>query len=393
MPRDNAEFSAPSQEEFDDFVARTREETGRLAFALTGNEAAAAELAERAYADARPIWASGEQATRQRVRERLLHHARRGPSSPAALEAVAESGWPEIGVDTERIAARSGAVRSRRKLLGLGAAGALVLGLGAGARQTYRWVTEDSAAPAPSLSALDLGPQLARRTVRVDRLVTLDLVAHGATENPTLVVTHEGSMLGSTRMGDRPALLRLPHPNNEFQAVQLAMTPPAEWIHLSGSGVDSLVMKPVDLLERSVAVEAILDDWHFTELAAGLRSGDFLGSPATRITGSKLGPQLWAYSVDRLSVVHGGEPTLANMPIEEAWGVWSARGAKWGLVIGLEGNQAELQGIDRKDYRWIRPDEHRMGFIHIPAPNNFPQSALVVPDQEGKELRIPLHKL
>ena len=38
----------------------------------------------------------------------------------------------------------------RRTLLGLGAAAALVLGLGVGARQTHRWLTEDSAAPAPS---------------------------------------------------------------------------------------------------------------------------------------------------------------------------------------------------------------------------------------------------
>ena len=392
MPRDDADFSTPSQEEFDDFVARTRDETGRLAFALTGEEAAAAELAERAYADARALWASGDQATRQRVRERLLHHARKGSSNPAALEAVAESGWPTIGVDAERIAARSGTVRSRRTLLGLGAAGALVLGLGVGARQTHRWLTEDSAAPAPSLSAFDLGPQLARRTVRVDRLLTLDLVAHGTTESPTLVVTHEGSMLGSTRMGHRPALLRLPHPTNDFQTVQLAMTPPAEWIHLSGVGVDSLVMKPVDLLGHSVAVESILDDWQFSELAVGLRTGDFLGSPPDRLAGSKLGPQLWAYSAGRLCVVYGGEATLGNMPMDDVW-VWSARGAKWGLVIGVEGNQPKLQGIDRKDYRWIRPDENRMGFIHIPAPHDVRQASLVIADQEGKELRIPLHRL
>lgn len=132
--------------DFADFVADTSEQSSRLAYALTGDTELSARVETQAYADVGRRWTDLDAAeARRMLREQLWHHARRADPDPEALTAVADSGWPSVGLALDEIDEQAARGRTRRSLLtagvGVGAAAALgvagwqlVTGLGDGGR-------------------------------------------------------------------------------------------------------------------------------------------------------------------------------------------------------------------------------------------------------------------
>ncbi|MGA4668240.1 hypothetical protein ACPCG0_00320 [Propionibacteriaceae bacterium Y1923] len=110
MARDDADFVDPGEDDFAEFVARTRDRTTQLAFALTGDTDTAADLAERAYAAVRARWARLDEAgARAELRDQLLKQAKGFRWQAEGLDTVADTGWPQVALSDQEVAQRAGA--------------------------------------------------------------------------------------------------------------------------------------------------------------------------------------------------------------------------------------------------------------------------------------------
>ncbi|MGA4668239.1 hypothetical protein ACPCG0_00315 [Propionibacteriaceae bacterium Y1923] len=335
MLRDEENFASPLEDDFTDFVAATRARAGRLAYALTGDVDAAADLAEGAYARVRGRWSELDEAgAGAELRDQLLSLAKGSAWSDEELVQVAEVGWPEIPVSGEAAAQRAGERRTRRTVLFAGLGGLAVAALGAG---VWRALPGDQSAPGspppPDYPGLEVvGTQsvpLADGTLDLDHL-------RDERGRQWLAVRSNGLVLGTLTLqrGQLVALVSRDHGR-----LAVGMSDPVEWMNVYGEraapGAHATLVS-VDGL--SIGLAPVNDN---VELAVGgSPDGELVVFPQERAWGTRFQSRpVWAYLTANSLVARSGIEeveslqTVGSLPMHQlrlrdgslVFGVWDAQ--------------------------------------------------------------------
>lgn len=317
-----AEFSDAAEDDFTDFLARTRASTTRLAFVLTGSPEAAAELTERAYAGVRARWRGGDESwARRALRDQVLLQARRFPVDESALEALSDSSWPLIPVSSAEVEHHVSRRRSRRGLLAAGALGLSALAVGSG---VWRLMGRSPVGrqPDPATGAeftledsqtVPLGPV----TLSADLLV-------GPTAS--YVAVRRGDLvLGTLDLLTRQ-VVRLSDPLEDFGDVVVTISEPVSWMHVHGPWHDPLRMTMVDVAGRCVGLARTASHVDADVMVGGGIDGQLLAWPEHRVTGWLFGESgCWLYLVDGQLLVRDGSQALRAHEAREEPGVQVTR--------------------------------------------------------------------
>lgn len=301
-------FAGGREEEFADFVEQTRSEFGALALVLTGEEAAAADVLERAYADLRLGFDETDRDNRARLRSQLLRRAAEA-RHPEALPDHPEEAT--VVVDPDRIGRLAARTRTRRGLLTVAIGLPVLAGLGLGAANL---LGRDPEPPVEHYGGLTVGESVAVELTPV-LTVSLDLViGRGGAE--MLGVRHDDRVIALVEMSTNGHILSLPNPTNEYQQVLVCQLPSAQWASFHAPG-DDPVMAHVELLNgHCIGVAVGMAELGFTAVVAGTHEGKLFSRSATSVGGLWFEQAaVWVWVVDgTLYGRHKGELLRVNAP-------------------------------------------------------------------------------
>lgn len=377
--------------DFADFVADTSEQSSRLAYALTGDTELSARVETQAYADVGRRWTDLDAAeARRMLREQLWHHARRADPDPEALTAVADSGWPSVGLALDEIDEQAARGRARRSLLtagvGVGAAAALgvvgwqlVTGLGDGGR-----------APTAHTPYGDL-QIVATRLVHGDPTGTVRVDLLQGLGPQYLACFHRDVLLGLTRL-DGNQILRFVDPTSVEAMLQVVIITPVTWLHLHGSHADN-VATPVQVGRWSVGLTRTTPSNVYAAVVGGQQDGTLIVWPESRGRGVRFRrqPSIWAYLVDgRLGVReqgakregrrHQDNPDVWRVPLQDGGMVFSLDGAQ--TEVAITGGQADRVELRRRS--------STTSFVLRPALTGRAGPTLTWRDWRGRRQQVPL---
>lgn len=391
-PERDFEASGTDHGSFSDFVDRTRDETTRTAYALTGSIAEASMLAARAYARVLSRWGRLEGAAAGAfLRASLLRAARGVVPEAHAVEAVHESGWPLVDVPLPLVEDLSRRETSRRRLLGL-----LGVGLGAGAAGLTGWQVlravsdgKDDASTGGPGAAVNAGFQpLDSRAIVVNRSLTVEadlLLDHTGARH--LAVRRGAEPIATVRLSGGRQLVRLPHPSGPGDELFLAICDPASWVHLRGSYHEPLTPRVQLMGDMTVAIGSAPDAYDYDTLVAGTAS-EVTVWPGDRGEGLRWTdePDLWVYRLNGECSAHHQGAARGSSHHRDFPELQTIRLADGGLVFAVDGTDVEVIGQPTSALRYLQ-----YGYVgHRPPPSGAPPAVLRWKDSDGKPHAVPL---
>lgn len=352
-PRD---FGAATDDDFADFVARTRQQTGRLAWLLTGDAGRASRLAERAYAHVRGEVVgprgSGDVAAERALRTALVRAWAHEGGTVADLDGLAEQGWPEVGVSTDEIARMLEARRSRRGVLAGGAAvlGVGVLGLGAWQLARLAGRADPVAQTTPSAGVVE-STTVSMRSGEV----RLEHVADASGER--LQVVRDGRVLTTLPWTSQWQVARVALDGGAYV---VTLTDPVLWCHaLMGAGAPEF-LRVTRLGGRSVGLAWTLLNTLPVVIVAGMPDREVRSTDDMTAGVHFELADVWAYGYGPLTVVHGRRASCSNtdahrgsndgLPVFVArldgYRVYALNGNEPPTLTGAPEGTSEVQGHD-----------------------------------------------
>ncbi|MGA4507655.1 hypothetical protein ACQB6R_08065 [Propionibacteriaceae bacterium G1746] len=317
-------FGKDVDADFKEFVARTADETSRLAFLLTGDAGRAASLVEHAYADMRPGFRpSDEDGARRQVRTKLVARwSRQRDATLADLDVIKDKGWPSVRVSQDAVADEFTHRRTRRGVI----VGALALaGLGLGAWGTRELILGAGAEPGDAATSPTPTPTVwrGRRAERVVEAWTVQLTARAAvTIEVVRAFPHDharvvwGSrVLAQLPLGAGDQMARAVNPWNWREHLVLVTSGVSQFLHLDAGQGRVWGMRQRSLGEQSIGVALIDADTPPPAVVRGLSSGVVTEWPSGTARGVRFGMlDIWAYLTDRLTAAYDRELASAGVP-------------------------------------------------------------------------------